>query len=159
MRNTSPVSDAIMAALLRHPEGMFLQGIAEETSSTVHNTARAVGHLNAKEAIRWVRDRGPYAPHRCRLFHPEHAPANAKKGKPGLVQKHEVHQVLTIRAKADPLTLEAGPVDTSKARRVVCPAGMDFRFTVRELPKGYVSALNPGECRPWANVAAQARAA
>lgn len=41
---------------------------------------------------------------------------------------------------------------------VVCPSGTDHRYTVHALPQGYRSALDPNECRPWANVAAMARA-
>lgn len=29
-------------------------------------------------------------------------------------------------------------------------AGKDYRYTVKELPAGYQSALNPADCRPWA---------
>jgi hypothetical protein len=36
----------------------------------------------------------------------------------------------------------------------VCPSGADQRYTVRELPKGYVSGLDPTEARPWARAAA-----
>lgn len=32
----------------------------------------------------------------------------------------------------------------------ICPVGLDQRFTVRELPAGYVSQLSAAECRPWA---------
>jgi len=50
------------------------------------------------------------------------------------------------------------PVVTSATRMTVCPSGVDQRYTVRELPQGYRSALDPRECRPWASAAAGAGA-
>jgi hypothetical protein len=43
---------------------------------------------------------------------------------------------------------------TSATKLTVCPSGADQRYTVRELPKGYVSGLDPTEARPWARAAA-----
>lgn len=39
--------------------------------------------------------------------------------------------------------------DSSQAHVVVCPTFVDDRYTVT-LPKGYVSQINPNDCRPWA---------
>ena len=35
-------------------------------------------------------------------------------------------------------------------RVTVCPSCKDQRYTVKSLPDGYVSQLDPGDCRPWA---------
>lgn len=47
---------------------------------------------------------------------------------------------------------------TDKTRVTVCESRQDFRYTVQQLPPGYVSALDPGQARPWAQAAAQGRA-
>jgi hypothetical protein len=47
---------------------------------------------------------------------------------------------------------------TSATKVTVCPSGADQRYTVRELPKGYVSRLDARECRAWASAAAGAGA-
>jgi hypothetical protein len=51
------------------------------------------------------------------------------------------------------------PITTSATRLTARPSGADHRYTVRELPPGYCSVLDPRECRPWAAVAAGSRAA
>jgi len=48
---------------------------------------------------------------------------------------------------------------TSATKLTVCPSGADQRYTVRELPPGYVSGLDARECRAWASAAAGAGAA
>jgi hypothetical protein len=51
------------------------------------------------------------------------------------------------------------PRITGDTKVTVCPSGADHRYTVRALPPGYVSALNPRECSPWAEAAAGGGAA
>ncbi len=51
------------------------------------------------------------------------------------------------------------PQITSATRITVCPSGADHRYTVRELPPGHRSVLNPRECSPWAEAAAGGRGA
>ena len=46
------------------------------------------------------------------------------------------------------LSQRSFPVPLAGAYQVGVP--IEHRFTVRELPEGYVSQLNPAECRPWA---------
>jgi hypothetical protein len=73
----------------------------------------------------------------------------------GLVQPQMV-----TPSKARPQRLErTTAVKGVLPKAEVCPSGQDQRYTVRELPKGYRSALDPRECRPWADVAAASRAA
>jgi|694.fasta_scaffold34787_12 hypothetical protein len=50
-------------------------------------------------------------------------------------------------------------VITASTRVTVVPTCADQRYTVSELPKGYVSKLSPGDARPWAQAAAGSRAA
>ncbi len=71
-----------------------------------------------------------------------------KPPQPAVKRSHAVQRL-------DPSAPVAGTTPTPQ----VLAAGVDHRYTVRELPQGYRSALNPRECRPWANVAATARAA
>lgn len=54
-------------------------------------------------------------------------------------------------------TVLAGPQKRQATEPVhtVCPSCKDYRFTVSELPAGYQSQLNPGECRAFAKVVAQ----
>lgn len=53
--------------------------------------------------------------------------------------------MLISKTKVDKTKL----ADTSRAVRTVAAPFVDKRFHV-ELPAGYVSHLNPAECRPWA---------
>ena len=48
---------------------------------------------------------------------------------------------------------------TERTRVTVAPACTDQRYTVHALPPGYRSTLDPRECRPWAQAAAQGRQA
>jgi hypothetical protein len=50
-------------------------------------------------------------------------------------------------------------VITAATRVTIAPTCTDQRYTVRELPAGYRSALDPREARPWAQAAAGIRAA
>jgi hypothetical protein len=43
----------------------------------------------------------------------------------------------------------------SSPRATVCPSKADGRYTVRSLPDGYQSNLNPNECRGWAAAVAR----
>lgn len=47
---------------------------------------------------------------------------------------------------------------TERTRVTIAPTCTDQRYTVRELPAGYRSALDPREARPWAQAAAGSRA-
>lgn len=47
------------------------------------------------------------------------------------------------------------PVKGNEVKPLLCPGGIDHRYTVRELPKGYVSKLNPAECSPWAKAVSE----
>ena len=49
----------------------------------------------------------------------------------------------------------AQAIVTDQTRREVVPSEGDFRFTVRALPEGYVSQLDPNECRGWAKAVAK----
>jgi hypothetical protein len=64
--------------------------------------------------------------------------------------------------KADMLVLHpppaVEPVFTAATKLTLCPSGADHRYTVRELPPGYVSRLDARECRAWASAAAGAGA-
>lgn len=51
------------------------------------------------------------------------------------------------------------PRITDRTRVTICESRHDFRYTIQQLPPGYVSALDPREARPWAQAAAQGRAA
>jgi hypothetical protein len=55
--------------------------------------------------------------------------------------------------------VRAEPIITSATRLTLCPVGVDQRYTVRELPPGYRSALDPRDCRAWAHATAGGRAA
>lgn len=44
---------------------------------------------------------------------------------------------------------------TPSPRATVCPASLDYRYSVRALPDGYQSNLNPNECRGWAAAVAR----
>lgn len=60
--------------------------------------------------------------------------------------------------KIDALVLNRPPETeatiTTATKLTVCPSGADQRYTVRALPPGYVSGLDPTEARPWARAAA-----
>lgn len=159
MRNPSPKSDAILALLRATPEGILSGATMADAlgDQKVHNTSRVVCNLMAAGKVLWVREPGPHAPHRTRLFAPEHAPRNAQMGPPGVKGITMVPKAGATHkaARLEPAAPVQGPLPKPKA----CPSGTDHRYTVRALPDGYRSALNPNECRPWANVAAQARAA
>ena len=47
------------------------------------------------------------------------------------------------------------PINPRGVQAVTLPCGQDHRYTVRELPAGYVSGLDPRECRPWARSVAE----
>lgn len=70
--------------------------------------------------------------------------SNAKK--PMLVAAPKSHKALRL----DP----AMPARKSRVKPTVIPCGVDHRFTVHELPAGYVSQLDPAQCREWAKVVA-----
>lgn len=53
----------------------------------------------------------------------------------------------------------AAPTINDNTRITVAPVCTDQRYTVRELPPGYRSQIDPREARPWAQAAAQGRAA
>ena len=46
-------------------------------------------------------------------------------------------------------------VIVNNVKPVPGPSCYDYRYTVRDLPKGYVSGLNTAECSPWAVAASQ----
>ncbi len=62
--------------------------------------------------------------------------------------KPTVAPALVMRSYS--LKASDGPADFSNAKVTHCPAGVDHRFTVNELPAGYRSQLDPRQCRAWA---------
>lgn len=66
--------------------------------------------------------------------------------------KPEAKPAVVMRSYS--LRASDGPADFSNAKVTHCPAGVDHRFTVNQLPAGYRSQLDPRQCRAWAAAAA-----
>lgn len=48
---------------------------------------------------------------------------------------------------------ESDAIVPPTVKRTVGPSNLDLRYTVARLPDGYVSELDPAECREWAKAA------
>jgi hypothetical protein len=77
-------------------------------------------------------------------FAPPPKPARAKRAALiAKLQKGLNHRPVSMDAGADTIV-------PATVRVVVGPANRDHRFSVHRLPDGYVSQINPDECREWA---------
>jgi hypothetical protein len=84
----------------------------------------------------------------CNTHEPwEHKPKKAAKPAP-------VPKAAKPKAVAPKVTIDRTPAKPSP-RATVCPSSLDYRYTVRALPEGYQSNLNPNECRGWAAAVAR----
>lgn len=61
-------------------------------------------------------------------------------------------EAATVRAAAPKTAVRCTPGEAEtndKTAYTVYPTGKDMRYTVKQLPPGYVSSLNANDCRPW----------
>lgn len=65
----------------------------------------------------------------------------------------EARQVVRAASLPSKSWAAAEAIVPPNVRRVVGPSNLDQRHTVRRLPEGYVSQINPAECREWAKAA------
>jgi len=98
-------------------------------------------------AAEWVAAGRPMRPN-CNTHDPwEHKPKKAAKPAP-------VPKAAKPKAVAPKVTIDRTPAKPSP-RATVCPSSLDYRYTVRALPDGHQSNLNPNECRGWAAAVAR----
>ena len=132
-----------LALLQANPMGMYAKEI-RETLGLTQKQFDSVVDPNKKNAQFFLRFRDPgvssgkWSSTRCKFFAAEHADNFLKAPE------------LRVFAKSKAPKLDsAAKVIGGNMKPVVCGHSTDNRFTVRELPAGYVSKLNPAESRAW----------
>lgn len=101
----------------------------------------------AEAAAAWVAAGRPMRPN-CNTHEPwEHKPQ--REAKPAPVPKTAKQKDMAPMPVLDRTPAKPSP------RATVCPSSLDYRYTVRALPDGYRSTLNPNECRGWAAAVAR----
>lgn len=101
----------------------------------------------AEAAAAWVAAGRPMRPN-VNTHEPwEHKPKRAEKPVPAPRSKK-------VTAAPQKTAVDHAPA-TPSPRATVCPTSLDGRYSVRSLPDGYQSNLNPNECRGWAAAVAR----
>jgi hypothetical protein len=153
-----PRRHATAARMLAHirragRDGVTIRELAGLLSCTISH---------AETACRLLRDRGQarlVGAAGCRpglVYLPELAPP------PPPIRKKRRRQVapawseeVNARRPGGAARWECGAVVPGTVQVVQGPSGQDLRYTVHALPPGYISPLDPKDCRPWARVVTQ----
>lgn len=155
-----PASEKIKAVLeAARSDGAYVKQIVARAKVSQSQVKIWLARGFADGVFAWHRDRSMRSSARRRWYLAEHKPAQAPapevwtkkpKNKAGLVSVKKLPPACTPKHVKAQWKADHGVVVGGKV--TICLSGRDERFTVKLQP-GYVSPLDPNDCRPWARAA------